>query len=142
MVKLAPKVLIAALVIFVSGVISGALGHRLYSTPPALAKPIVSPAAPRTPHTHNFLARMEQELNLTPDQTSHIAILLQELDERMKKIYEPVKPEAKQEFDRVNAAIRETLNPEQQEKFELMRQKGRHHQKTGAKSPEPPTATP
>jgi hypothetical protein len=128
-VNIAHKVIIAALVIFASGLVTGALAHRIY-TQPARSPQVNSPApwVPSPPHRDDLLARMERKLNLTPEQKSRIEQIFQESHERMQKIWEPVHPLARQEFQRVREEIRAELNPEQQQKYEeVFRHKGRHH---------------
>lgn len=113
------KAILAALVIFSAGVVAGVLTVRLKA--PKAARP---PAGERSAmpwssqQRSEYLRRMQRHLNLTPAQNARIEKLLQESQERMKKLWEPVAPQAREEFRTVREQILLELNPEQKKKYE------------------------
>lgn len=113
------KAILAALVIFGAGVVAGGLTVRL-KAPKAVRPP--SSATTAMPWSSQqraeYLRRMQRHLNLTPAQNERIEKLLQESQERMKKLWEPVAPQAREEFRAVREQILLELNPEQKKKYE------------------------
>jgi Spy/CpxP family protein refolding chaperone len=118
------KVILATIVIFVAGLVTGALlvwhSERLFSTPaqhpstPPHPGPTVSPGGLRL----DFLRRIQRDLNLTADQHKQIDKLLQESQERSRKIMEPVAPDIRLELDHTREEFRKVLTPEQEKKFD------------------------
>src|SRR5688572_18608706 len=112
------KVILATLVIFIAGLVTGAVGvHRL-----------LKPARPpmRTEAVHpwmlrdGFRAELERRLQLTPEQSERIERITREGQERVREISSLVTPEIQAELKAVREEIRETLTVEQRTKFEEM----------------------
>jgi hypothetical protein len=136
------KVILATIVIFIAGLVTGALvvwhSGRLFSTPsqhpPGAPRPgpVVSPGGLRL----DFLRRVERDLNLTAAQHEQIDKLLKESQERSRKIMEPVAPQIHEELEHTREEFRNVLTPEQRVKFDellkhpLHRQDQQHHQGT------------
>ena len=71
-----------------------------------------------------FLDRMDQHLNLNRDQYERIAAILQQSQDRTRKIMHRVGPEIQDELRQVRREIRGELTPEQAKKFEDMQLRG------------------
>jgi Spy/CpxP family protein refolding chaperone len=65
----------------------------------------------------NFIEQMKRDLDLTPQQATEIEKVMREGHERMAKIWEPVEPQAKEEFRLTREKIDALLTPEQLAKF-------------------------
>ncbi len=131
------KVILATMVIFGTGVVTGGLlvRHTQVMRPPRSAH---SSAGTNQTHTAavsypgglrgEFLRRAQRELNLTPEQREKIDHILKESQERTRKIMEPVTPSLKEELARAKAEFNAVLTPEQQAQFaELLKQQQQPH---------------
>jgi len=110
------KVVLATLVIFIAGLVTGAVGvHRLLKTnrPPPRAEPM-HPWMLRD----GFRAELERRLQLTPEQSESIERIMREGQERVREISSLVTPEIQAELKAVRAEIRDVLTPEQRREFE------------------------
>jgi Spy/CpxP family protein refolding chaperone len=110
------KVVLATLVIFVAGLVTGAVGvHRLVKTnrPPPRAEPM-HPWMLRD----GFRAELDRRLQLTPEQSESIERIMREGQERVREISSLVTPEIQAELKAVRAEIRDVLTPEQRREFE------------------------
>jgi hypothetical protein len=112
------KVILAALVIFAAGVVTGGLTMRLKvpQTPVAVPAMSVGPLRQRG----DLLDRMQRQLYLTPVQREHIEKILRESHERMKLLWDSIAPQAQDEHRRVHELIRAELQPDQQKRWEQM----------------------
>jgi len=118
------KVILATIVIFVAGLVTGALvvwhSGQLFSTPsqhqPGAPRPtpVVSPGGLRL----DLLRRMQRDLHLTAAQHEEIDKLLKESQERSRKIMEPVAPQIRDELARTREEFRKVLTPEQRARFD------------------------
>ena len=93
-----------------------------------------------------FLRRMERELNLTPEQREPIDKVLQEGQERMKKLMDTVEPRRREEFKKTMEEFREVLTPEQQKRFDDLvkqqQQRPREQRKAAPPRERPPQGPP
>jgi Spy/CpxP family protein refolding chaperone len=121
------KVILATMLIFGTGVVTGGLLVRHsertraphQQRPPGLRPQPVSPGVMRL----EFLRRTQRELNLTPAQREEVERILKESQERSRKIMEPVSPDLRREVQRTKEEFRKVLTPEQQGRFdELLKQ--------------------
>lgn len=109
------KVILAALVIFAAGVITGGLTVRL-----KIQEVPERRTAPPGPRRGDLLDRMQRQLYLTPLQRERIEVVLRESHERMKTLWDSIAPQAQEEQRRVHELIKAELTPEQQQTFETM----------------------
>jgi len=120
------KVILATVVIFVAGVVTGGLVVRHSAQAPAPVRPHDAGAARLAPPYSagglrlEFLRRAERELRLNPDQREHIDKILQASQERTRKLMEPVAPELRAELERTKDEFLEVLTPEQRTRFEVL----------------------
>jgi hypothetical protein len=131
------KVILATIVIFGAGVVTGGLLVNHVTHPRFFHPPFENPGAraqfnnhasarPRSPESlsKQFLQQLDERLQLTPQQHKKIAKILAQGQEQMKQVMQDSRRQ-----------IREQLTPEQLKKFETMLKQFRapHH------PPPPPT---
>jgi Spy/CpxP family protein refolding chaperone len=130
------KVILSAIIIFVAGAATGAAISRGF--PRAMPKRTNGQPAPfNGDHRRSYLQRLDREVQLTPDQRAKVEKILSDGQARMKKLWEPVAPRAKEEYRRTRQEISEVLTPEQREKMKNMRRgwdKNHQNQKGDHKS--------
>jgi Spy/CpxP family protein refolding chaperone len=123
------KVILATVVIFGAGVLTGALvvqfapaaGIQRHQRAGRLGE-VGSPGGMRL----DFLRRVQRDLKVTSDQRDRIDKILKQSQERTRKVMEPVAPQLHQELQRAKAQFREILTPDQQVRFdELLKQQQR-----------------
>jgi hypothetical protein len=122
------KVILATLVIFVAGLVTGALVvKRFITTPSAVSGNILRAVA---------LKRLTDDLDLTATQRKEVNEILHESHERTMVLWEFVGPYFQEEYQQLNDELRSVFTPEQRKKFDqLLKQRQR---RIGDKaSPEP-----
>ena len=114
------KVILATLVIFGAGVVTGGLlvSYAVHAnqTPP---KQIVTQSAvnPWQLRSRELLRRMDRELDLTPEQRLHIEKIIADSQERTKALWKLVAGPMNKEVQKALGQIRDELSPEQRQKF-------------------------
>jgi Spy/CpxP family protein refolding chaperone len=130
------KVILATLVIFGAGVITGGLlvNHvvrlseiknqkKIKAATPATTVQAVTPWQQRN---RDLLRRMDRELNLTPEQHDQIEKIILESQERTKVLWKPIAPQMNKETQMVHERMRDQLTPEQRKKFDdLVKPRGK-----------------
>lgn len=114
------KVILATLVIFIAGLVTGAVGVKglLKPTGPGNRYEPMQPWMLR----ENFRAELDRRLDLTPEQNARIEKVMHEGQERVKEIWSLVGPEMQAELRAVREEMRRELTPEQRRRFDdLMR---------------------
>jgi Spy/CpxP family protein refolding chaperone len=122
------KVILATMVIFGAGVVTGGLlvrqSQRVRVQPPHYAAPQQLPQAQRptqaspTATRLDFLRRIQPQLNLSPDQRQRVERVFAESQERTRTLMEPVTPLVREEVQRAKREFREVLTPRQQRIFD------------------------
>jgi hypothetical protein len=118
------KVILATMVIFGTGVVTGGLlvhhAQRGRDRHPQRLIGALRPTQPASPGVMRieFLRRMERELKLAPEQREPIDKILKEGKERMKKVMETVEPHRREEYKRTLEEFRGALRPEQRQRFD------------------------
>jgi Spy/CpxP family protein refolding chaperone len=129
------KVILATIVIFGTGVITGALVFRQTQTinAPAQHKPLGPGRPPLISAAGDlrleFLRRAQRELDLNPDQRERIEKMIKDSQERTRKLMEPVAPEIHAELQRTKDQFLEVLTPEQRIRFERFIKRRPHESK-------------
>jgi len=132
------KVILATMVIFAAGVLTGGILTRSVDRAMLLRRPhLVRPTQPSPGGLRlDFLRRVQRELDLDSDQREKIDRVLKESQERSRKIMEPISPQLRQEFQRAKDEFRAVLTAEQQTKFEdLLKKQSRSREHRPAASP-------
>jgi Spy/CpxP family protein refolding chaperone len=148
------KVILATVVIFGAGVLTGGLlvnyvNHPHFKgTPPAMVAnqdrgPQRPPEFPM-PHLadrmgRQFVQQLDEKLQLTPEQHGKIVKIIADGQERNHAIWTNIAPQMRRVMQEVNQQIRATLTPEQQKQFEQLLKQFRP---AGHHPPLPPTNAP
>ncbi len=133
------KVILATLVIFIAGLVTGAVLVRQSSwVRRAVRPPVTRPGGPGTPGIMRveFLRRLQRELDLSPEQKERIEKILKEGQEESRRIMEPVMPELRQQFSRTKDQFREVLTPEQRRKFDELVRHPQHSREKRRQGPQ------
>jgi hypothetical protein len=110
------KIILAAVVIFGAGAITGGLLVN-----PGLKQPeILPPRWLAGRHSTNFVQRLNKDLHLTPAQSNNIARVIAEGQERNRELWTNVEPHMRKVMRDVNQQIRAELTPEQLKQFEVL----------------------
>ena len=123
------RVILATLVIFISGLLTGGVAVRYLGLPREAQ-------APRSPDDlsirpqmlrDEFVRQMQRELDLSPEQKERISRTVHESQERIRVHYDRIAPEVREELRRTREGMRAELTPGQDRQFEefLRKRKGR-----------------
>jgi Spy/CpxP family protein refolding chaperone len=125
------KVILATLIIFACGVITG--GLLVKNTQPQKVLPRLQKGNAPTPwvaQRFEFHKRIEKELDLKPEQKAAIEVIFKNSQDRMKPFWDKISPQLHEEVSRVQNEIRAQLSPEQEQKFdELLKAKPKKQEK-------------
>jgi hypothetical protein len=112
------KVILATLVIFASGVVTGGLLVFHTQTQPALAADLAPPLpAPWLLQRVDFLRSIRANLDLSTAQETKIQQIIHSSQERLRPLWEQINPQLQDELKRVRQQISAQLNPAQQARF-------------------------
>jgi Spy/CpxP family protein refolding chaperone len=118
------RVILAVVVIFGAGVVTGGLVVRSTMKSAAVPQP-PAPMPGGPPGTGmwsqsraQFVQKMHRQLDLTPDQCKQVDAIMKVGHEHMAKLWEPVAPQARDETKSVRLQIQAILTPAQLVKFE------------------------
>ena len=115
------RVILAAAVIFLAGVGTGAVVVRTYA-PKIDKRTHISPPLPiGEDRRREYVDKLDRELHLTMDQRAQVEEILVQSQDRMKTIWDPIAGEVKDEYRRTRKEIWEILTPEQQAKMKTWR---------------------
>lgn len=139
------KVILATIVIFGAGVITGGLlvdhvKHPAYSKPP---HPPTSPALSnemgempgqlRAPILNKqFVEQLNDELQLTKDQREQIQKIISQGQQSTHDLWKLVAPQFQLVSRETRQQIRNVLNPDQRKQFEILMKQQRHPTSTNA----------
>ena len=131
------KAILAALVIFGAGLVTGAAWVKLSAN----STTVTVAAGPRKPATNgaangqrkplssehlkkvDLMMRVQKDLNLTPEQRERIEGIISDGQERIRDLWHQVAPEIQDELNDVKSKLCKELTPEQNQRFdELMKQ--------------------
>lgn len=130
------QAIFAAVVLFLTGAVSGGLATKLYllnTSQPASRPAPASPQAPWAAQRMDFLRRVSSRLDLTPDQKTQLDKIIEESQERMRQLWEPVAPQAQAEFQQVRTQMEALLTEPQRAKLQaILAERKSHAQAEGA----------
>jgi Spy/CpxP family protein refolding chaperone len=114
------KAILAALVIFGAGVVTGGMLVRLTQPPPQPASPRSLPpaAAQWQLQLLTFGNRVERELSLTSTQRRQVDRIIAESQKRVRGVWDPIAEQMRDELRRAHEEIRAILTPEQRKQFD------------------------
>lgn len=126
------KVILATLVLFGTGVVTGGLLVHLTSGKPPRIKqvipanpPLFSPKGAGHEQRIQYIRNLTRQLDLQPEQAAKIESALQASQQRSKALWETIQPKLNDEVRKSREQIREVLTPEQRKKFDEMNKQGR-----------------
>jgi Spy/CpxP family protein refolding chaperone len=144
------KPILAALLIFAAGVVTGGLTVRLKSQAPNRPDRLptqgsdrIWPARRAEADVRDLSQRLQGRLKLTPHQRERIEGIVKESRERMRSIAEDMAPKTREEFRQMRERIREELTPEQRKDFEeVFRQRDAVRHRATGEPPQQPAERP
>lgn len=109
---------LALTLVFISGVILGAIGHRGYHR-----RHPAPPAAPKGPDDfkREYVSEMKSRLKLSDDQVERLGHILDETRARFKALRDTLRPQMKVIQDQQVEEINSLLTAAQQKEYALMR---------------------
>jgi Spy/CpxP family protein refolding chaperone len=137
------KVILATMVIFGTGVVTGGLlvhstarSSRNHQPPPVISSARAAQPGPPGVMRLDLLRRMERELDLRPDQRERVDKVLKEGQDQTKEIMEPIEPDLREVVQKAREAFLAVLTPEQRARFdELFRLQQQQRAKEQHKPP-------
>lgn len=118
------RVAVLLLLTFLAGAAAGMAGDRLWGSPDGHGD--------RRHREEAALQRLDDELQLTPEQRSQVETILEHHRQAMKRLWEQIRPQFTARLDSVRTEIEGVLTPEQIEKYRKM--KWRNHEDRGSDS--------
>jgi Spy/CpxP family protein refolding chaperone len=138
------KPIVAALLIFAAGVVTGGLTVNLRqpSPPRSSGVPVKKVAPlPREAQLRELSRRMQNELDLTPAQRDRVEAIIHGSQDRMKTVWDQVGPKIREEFREMRQKIRGELTPVQRKRFEeIMKQHDERNRRDANPRSTPPPA--
>lgn len=104
------------LLVFVSGAVVGAFGHRLYAVKSVTATSAPSPSFSR----NKYLKEMETRLKLDPQQVTQLAVILDEFRSRYRSERDKIEPAMQRIQQEQRKKIRTILKENQQAEYQKM----------------------
>lgn len=104
--------------VFLSGIVVGAFGHRLYTVSPVSASGARSPEEYR----QKYLSEMRSRVKITPDQEQKLVAILDETRSRYKETRDSIEPQMQRIRQEQVAQVNAILSAEQQAEYARMRE--------------------
>ncbi len=126
------KVILATVVIFGAGVVTGLLlgphsrGLVSSSAQPGSSTGHPTQSGPSGGLKLEFLRRMQRELGLTPEQRQRVEAIISQGQERTRKLMEPIAPQLREELQKAKQEFCEVLTPEQRTRFDQLWKQRQH----------------
>lgn len=112
------KAILAAFLIFATGVGTGVLGHKAVSNAARRAPRDFRFPPPGGDNRPDFMGRLQRDLALSEDQAKRIDSILQEGRKRNRQIWETIQPQLREEMRAVRERIHAELNPMQRSRYD------------------------
>lgn len=117
--------------VFASGVLLGAFGHRLYTVSTVSAKTTKNPEEFRK----RTIAEMQSRMKLTEAQVAQLNAIMDETRARVEDARQKMRPAYQKIHEEQSAKVRAMLTPDQQVEYDQMRKERENRQKqNGRKS--------
>jgi len=104
-------------VVFLSGLVLGAFGERLYTASTVVAKQRPNPEELRK----RIIAEYQSRLKLSPEQVTQVNSIMDETRARMEETRKGMRPAYQKIHEEQVAKIRGILNPDQQAEYDKLR---------------------
>jgi Spy/CpxP family protein refolding chaperone len=127
------KAILAALVIFGAGFVTGTALNRLADESKAIAPPAMPAAATRNAARSSqmpipmvqlrkieLMGRVQKALDLTADQHARIEKIIGDGQDQIQDLWNQVAPDIQDEFEDVKKKVCAQLTPEQETRFNMM----------------------
>ena len=112
------KIVLYFLLVFLSGAVVGGLGYRAYNPPTARG---TNASQSQSEFRKQYLDESKARLDLTPDQVTKLAAILDDTEARWAQTREQANEQIRQIRDEHFAKVRMILTPEQLPKYEVLR---------------------
>lgn len=132
-------VVLATLVIFAAGVVTGSLVTRKVARPP-----VPQPMWGRFEMIRRAVGEMDRRGQFTPEQHQRIDLIIRDHQELIADYFSILEPDVQDVFKKLRASIHEELSPEQRRQFEELsrRRMGRPNDRQMDRRPEDPMRGP
>jgi Spy/CpxP family protein refolding chaperone len=144
------KVILAALVIFGAGLVTGNVLNRISDESKAAATTATPRSGTRTSSQPpisleqlrkvELMGRVQKELELTPEQHARIEKIISDAQERISELWQQVAPDIHDEYDDVQKKLCEELTPDQKKLFDDLMKKQQHPPHKPGSTNAPPQA--
>ena len=134
------KPILAALMIFAAGVVTGGLTVKVRQAPfahSAGAQTKRQVLLPREGQLRDLSRRMQNQLDLTPDQRERIEAIIRESQARMKSLRDQIGQKTSEEARDMRQRIRDELTSEQRHRFAQIMKQHDEHTKREDRNPRP-----
>ena len=141
------KVILAALVIFGAGFVTGNVANRMSEAGKAPAAPTAtahstthsaqSPLSLEQLRKVELMGRVQKDLDLSPEQHARIEKIIEDSQERIRDLWEQVAPDIHDEYDDVQKKVCQELTPEQKKTFDDLMKKQQQKKKPAATNAPP-----
>jgi Spy/CpxP family protein refolding chaperone len=121
-------VVLATVVIFATGIVTGGMLVKQSSRPPPAPQPVFN--------RFELSRRAVNQLDLTPEQRGRIERIIRENQDRIADYFQILEPDMQGTFRKMQADIRAELTPEQRRRFEEKFQRLRGRALRGGLAPE------
>jgi hypothetical protein len=114
------KALVLIVLVLFLGIALGAVGDIFFNQRVLGARPQIQPQTQNQnrPDPPRAVARLTNELQLTPDQQKQLSLILTDMQQRIDAVRQQVNPQFDQIREEGHEQIRQILTPEQRPKFE------------------------
>lgn len=112
------KAILAALVLFITGAVTGAVVFWKTGLQAKLTPPKPPPQSPWFIHRPDFTERMRRDLKLTDEQVSRIEAVIRKSRQRTDLLWEALREPLQEEMNQLKKGIADNLTDEQKAKFE------------------------
>ena len=113
-------------IVFLAGTLFGFVVHGLYNQRPARA------ANPKE-FRERYVARLQRELSLSPEQLTQVTAILEQTSQRFQEIRDRMEPEFQAIREQQRLRIMAILTPDQQPKYQKIIEEHRRKHGEGAK---------
>lgn len=119
--------------VFVSGAVLGAFGHRLYTVSPVSAKTGKNPEEWRK----KAIAEYRSRLKLNDEQVVKLNAIMDETRARVREVQQRSRPEFEAIHNEQSAKVRAMLTADQQAEYEKMHKEREEKQRHSGRGPGP-----